>query len=78
MFLTFRAETAVDTLYIFRKLIVLVFCSFVNYIDQLTVSVAITDFSPWGMVGVSWPIFDRVSWHIFNEQKIFGNQFSIL
>ena len=35
----------------------LAFHSLVNYIDQLTAAVAITDFLPWGMVGVSWPIF---------------------
>ena len=43
----------------------LAFCSLVDYIDLLTASVAVTDFSPWGMVGVSWPIFDGVSWHIY-------------
>ena len=36
----------------------LAFRSLVNYIDQLTASVAKTGFSPWGIVGVSWPIFD--------------------
>ena len=56
----------------------LAFCSIVNYIDQLTASVAITDFSPWGMVGVSWPFFDGVSWHIyFQWTKVFRNQFSV-
>ena len=50
---------------IFRKLIVLALCSIVKYIDNLTASFAIKDFSPWGMVGVCWPIFDGVSWHIY-------------
>ena len=65
MFLSFRAEDSVDKLYLFRKIIMLAFRSLVNYIDQTAASVAITDFSPWGMVGVSRRIFDGVGWHIF-------------
>ena len=57
MFLSIRAENSVDILYLFRKLIMLAFHSLVNYIDQLLASVAITGFSPWGMVGVSWHIY---------------------
>ena len=50
-FLSFRAENSADILYLFRKHIMLAFPSLVNYIDQLTASVAITDFSPQFMVG---------------------------
>ena len=39
-------ENSVDILYLFRKLIMLDFCSIVNNIDHLTASVALTDFSP--------------------------------
>ena len=49
------------------------FCSNVNNIDRLTVSVAITDFSQYGIVGVSWPIFDVVSKlaYLFSMDKTF-------
>ena len=44
--------------------------SVLNYIEHLivTASLTTTDFSPWGMVWVSWPISDGVSWNIYFQR----------
>ena len=49
----------------------LAFGSLVNHIHQLTAPVAQTDLSPWGMVGISWPIFIGTSWHFYFQWTFF-------